>query len=93
MNCLSLNISGTKEDFKTQWVCRLKVAHKINFIGLHTYINTDGCWDSTDHDSRIVRSGLKWQIRWIGINFGHTSLSEFKIHQITFFFFLIVIGY
>lgn len=63
MNCLSLNIRGIGEDAKIQRARRLKVAHKINFMGLqetpitdYTNINTDGCWDSNYHDSEGMDS-------------------------------------
>lgn len=67
MNCLSLNTRGLGVDVKTQWVRRLKVTHKINFMGLqetqmmnHSSINIDGCWDSTDHDSEGVDPNGRW---------------------------------
>lgn len=63
MNCLSLNIRGIGDRAKVSWIRRLKIKHKINFIGIqetwfsdHSRINTAGCWDSSDFDFAGVDS-------------------------------------
>lgn len=68
MNVLSINIRGMGDVGKISWVKRLKLNHKINFIGTqetwmgdYSKIDVRGCWDSADFESdgvdAVGRSG------------------------------------
>lgn len=95
MNCLSLNVRGTGEDVKVTWVRKLKIQHKINFLGLQetqhydfSRINVKKCWESTDLDFDGVDSN--------GRSGGLISIWDTKLFQKTKVIknksFLIVIG-
>lgn len=60
---MSINTRGLGDIGKTSWVKRLKMLHKINFIGIqetwmddYQKIDVKSCWDSTEFDSEGVNA-------------------------------------
>lgn len=58
MNFLSMNVSGIREDYKFQWVRRLRSQHIISFLAIQETqildaenIDVPLCWGSGDVES------------------------------------------
>lgn len=58
---MTLNIRGINESRKVDWIRRLKITHKLDFIGVQetrvadsNSIDTSGCWGSSNYECDFV---------------------------------------
>ncbi|KAL7584329.1 hypothetical protein Lser_V15G44766 [Lactuca serriola] len=63
MNCISINVCGIGEDYKVEWVRRLKTQHRASFVGIQEtqLVNVNdrdvaGCWGSIDFSYSAIQS-------------------------------------
>lgn len=56
MNYMSLNVRDIGDDVKLNWIRRLKMLHKVSFVGLqetqlteYSHIDVKECWDSSNY--------------------------------------------
>lgn len=63
MNYMSLNVRDIGDDVKLNWIRRLKMLHKVSFVGLqetqlteYSHIDVRECWDSSNYVLEGVNS-------------------------------------
>lgn len=63
MNAISLNIRGISEIHKVDWIRKIKMSHKIDFIGIQEThvvdsgnIDIQGCWGNMNFEFEFVES-------------------------------------
>ena len=61
MNCLCLNVRGCGDSHKIDWIHRLKISQKVDFIGLQetwvadsNNIDFKGLWGNEDYEVAFV---------------------------------------